>query len=123
MFKMLCMALTVHNGYLALRHFGANVAIGIYSCFLSINFIGFYRFVFDSAYKLPVGMEKVQQRLMGLTQKVGSRESGNELRKLVSSVPIIRVKVGSFHDVEKDATLNFIDFVVHQLVGLLVSFE
>ena len=129
--KFVMLTIAIHHGYVAIRHFNSNFAIGILSYFLAVNTIVAYAFIVDSAYKITELDRKIHRQFLfglslcrspgGLAGPRSIRGRPNEvLRRQIMSVPEMSINVGSFHKVERNSTLIFISFVFSQLVALLV---
>lgn len=65
-------------------------------------------------------MDKLKFHLTAKTLSVGIPEYRLELLAAVKSLNVVPVKVGSFHTMERESFLIFVDFVVVQLVSLII---
>ena len=52
-----------------------------------------------------------------------SKNFWREMKGEMTRIQNTGVKVGNFHQMERESTPNFIDFVVKQVVSLLVTFR
>ena len=128
--KFATLTVAIHHGYVAIRHFNSNIAIGVLSYFLAVNSIVPYAFIFDNAYKITELDRKIHRQFAfglslcrspeGWARRSGKGGPNELLRKQIKSVPALSIYVGSFHKVERNSTLIFISFVLSQLVALLV---
>lgn len=130
--KLACMTIAIHHGYIAIRHFHANVPIGILSYFLAVNTAVAFGAMSDNAFKLTRRAQDLRQQIeANMVTDSSVRRSGfvrgleTELRlvrRLLRSLPGLHVKMGCFGAVERKSTMIFIGFVIGQIVNLLVTF-
>ena len=88
---------------------------------MAVSTVISYGVMFRAAYEVPGQTEEVQQKMLKLTllMPVGT---GTVLWKQLEGLKIVSMQVGAFMVVERDSVFEFTDFVIGQLVGLLVSY-
>ena len=80
-----------------------------------------YSIMYERAFAIPK-LVRVTKSLVLLRARTGSRRHGFKLgmERRLRSVPAMGIQVGHFHTFERVATPVFIDYVLRNVVGLLV---
>jgi hypothetical protein len=124
LFKILCMGVSILGGFAGLRLSHSNPALASLYFFISVEAAVVYIALFSLAYRVTeVGgalageMEGVASRVVFLP--IGARKC---LERILRKTPQLAMSVGGFHAVERETVPIFVDFVVKQVVGLLVTF-
>ena len=101
-------------------------------------FTGLWVYIFllsgDRAFKIPEKMKelkcqillkvgKTSQNKEDFPQQRQGRGRDKELKKFLNSIPLIGILVGKFHTFERVSTLNFLEFMITKICGLLISFK
>ena len=115
----------IFTGYVTLVHFwdnpivGAVIAVMFVDCFVS------YSVIYEKAFSIPDSVEKVKATLLlSLRTRQGHSDKERQLlRRRVASVRCLGISVGGFHYLERTSTPAFVDFVVQNIVGALISFR
>ena len=116
--KLTAISLCTLSGYAAVAHFREHPIFGImyYAILLDTTLI--YTMVYDKAFKIPRWFQETTNfallHLRGKRRDIFSRQ--------IRSIPRTGIKVGNFHTMERVSTLVFIDFVVRNIVNLLVAY-
>ena len=79
--------------------------------------------VYDKAFKVPELITKVRSALRLPTRSVRDEAQRNGLYKQLRSIPAVSVKVGEFHMMERTSTLEFLDYLLTNIVSMLVTFQ
>ena len=118
--KLVALFIAVSHGYFAIKYFDRNAFLGMYNLYLCVNAQVAYGLTFKRAFGIPEGVKDCRKEIL---ERCEGGKSGRTVyvAKAVASIPAIGVKVGSFHEVERNSTLMFINFVVSQMVGLLIA--
>ena len=122
--KFVYIAFSIQSAFLVIRHFKANVLLGIFSCFALCNITVVYCIIFDAAYRIPVNMATLHEKLYLASKRLHTQFPSVELKsvgKEITALQTVRFIVGEFAAVERNSSLIFIGFVVTQAVALLVS--
>lgn len=118
------MIISTNNGYFLIRHFRSDIIMTILSAVLAIN-VGIvdYKLTFDSTFKVQRRMLLLHKELTNYVGQQKSLDSNTKqlMKGRTESVVPVGIRVGSFYTVERDSTLQYIDFVSVQLVNLLVT--
>lgn len=106
----------IHSFHIALIPSTLSVAIAFYC---AISYVIFY----NRAANFPTKMDLLKRNLLlrSVNPDGGFQCSGKLLRMVLRSVPALAIQVGSFHQVERESTPIFLDFVIKQMTGLLIT--
>jgi hypothetical protein len=122
--KIVCLVCGILGGFAGLRLVHSNPALAFIYLLDSVECVGCYIALFSLAYKVT----EVGEALDGEMEGVASRgvflpRSAREcLQRILLKTPQLAMSVGGFHTVERESIPRFVDFVLKQIVGLLVSF-
>ena len=81
-----------------------------------------YAFLYEKAYAIPEGLQHVKRELKVAIHSMGNAPLKNVARKQLESTPSFGLKVGDFHMLERESTPIFVDFVLRNIVNLLVMY-
>ena len=118
--KSICVFMCVGAGYAAIAHFTDYPVFGVLYHVIAVFAAFVYIFSFDQAFKIPSLFEYAAKEAM-LHARIGNPESVKIFKLQIKSIPRIGIKVGEFHMMERQSTLLFVDFVLGQIVSLLVA--
>ena len=108
-------------GFLALRNFMDNKILGMASYIIFFSTFICYGLICDSANQIVNKTAELHGEIQAASVKIRNPQLKDELKALLRSLLVIRVRVGNFGEViERESTLVFADFVANQLVGLLL---
>ena len=121
--KMICISAAILHGYVGVRFGHKNPLIAIFCFAIHIAASVVYFGVFQSA-NGPVELQKVVKRdlLAASVRSSAYPLARKELLKITQALRCQGIKVGSFHEIERNSVLIFVDFVERQLMSLLVAF-
>lgn len=119
--KMVAIFIAVSHGFFAIRYFDRNAFLGIYNLYLCVNAQIAYCLTFQRAFRIPLGFIRCKQEICANIHT--NQIMKKQIVAALASVPPVAIKVGSFHEVERNSTLIFMHFVVSQMVGLLIAFR
>ena len=121
--KLAIMSWCTAAGFIGVRvasegdYFLAGMALLLFLIIAS-TFLGMYNF----AYRIPIWVELVKDEILLQSQSLKNEVQRRELRMRVKAIPKLAIKSGQFHQIERQSTPIFIDFVVEQTLGLLLTF-
>ena len=122
-FKLLCIYLAVSCGLGAIYCFDYNKSYVLLSGLLCCDIIGLYGIVYEKAFAIPTGVESLRNELLVIVHKKRTtllRREGMIMLRKIRSIPNFGIRVGDFHMMERTSTPIFIDFVIRNVVNLLV---
>ena len=120
--KLFCIVLAVVNGYVAIAHGGENKIFGLLTFCMLCDTMILYPLVYQKAFAIPVGVDRLKGDLrMKMRMCAGNAGMGARAVEMqVRSIPSVGLRVGDFHVLERLSTPIFIDYVIRNIVNLLV---
>ena len=96
-----------------------------YSLLIDVTLV--YNIIHGKAFKTPdLFKQAVNAELEKLGMEMGRKGWGaterNARTRKLKSIPFVGFKVGQFHTLERTSTPAFLDFVVSNIVSMLVAF-
>ena len=119
--KLTCITIASVDAYAAIAHGDGNTIFALVASNLTLNVVLLYAFVYQKAFMIPDGVEKVKRMLQVSIQTCRDVKYRKYLHRRIKSVPLFGLKVGDFHMLERASTPIFIDYVVTNVVTLLVT--
>ena len=121
--KLMCMSACTVVGFIGVReasegdYFVAGLMLVLFIIVAS-SFVGMYNF----AYRIPIWVELVKDEILLQSQSLKNMLQRRELRMRMKAIPKLAIKSSQFHQIERESTPIFVDFVVEQTLGLLLTF-
>ena len=81
-----------------------------------------YISIFQLAYKVTEGAEKLKEVIEVESIGLPFLIEGKWIQRMLRSIPVLSVNIGGFHEAERESVPIFLNFVVQQIVGLLITF-
>ena len=120
--KMTLISTAILHGYVGIRFGHTCVWIGGFCAFIHVCSFVAYCGAFQRAHQLIEMQREVKQELLVACDKCRRRNVRTEIQKALKALRCTGMRVGSFHEMERNSALVFADFVERQIVGLLVTF-
>ena len=80
-----------------------------------------YTILYDKGFEVSKNFTQIKNRFQVLIRRSNFRKE--EMKREVLGIRSLGVQVGSFHFLERESTLIFLDFSLKQAVGLLITFK
>ena len=121
-FKLLCLFFTISCGFGFIACFGLNAFYVIFSALLFSDVMVIYSVVYEKAFAIPKGVAELKNELLVAVhgKEMRFRSEGQVMVKKIRAVPSFGIRVGSFHMMGRTSTPIFVDFVIRNVVNLLV---
>ena len=118
--KMLCLSGGIAGLYLCLRLILVQPVHSM--LFFAFAFDGtvFFTVMWGNAFLIPVLMKELKDQI--LMAAGGAVHHRQYLRRVLRSIPCVGVSVGGFRNMGRDSTLIFVDFLIRNVVSLLLTF-
>ena len=123
--KVASLVSAILNGYLGIRLRQDNILITAFCAIIYVYGIVGYCGAFNRAYRL----QELQKVLKGELKSACAKRSARagymvvkESFKAANALSCPGLRVGRFHEMERQSALIFIDFVQRQIISLLVAF-
>ena len=122
--KLQCISVSIILGCAAIVHLQDHVVFGVMYYVVFVDAAAIYALVYQKAFAVPDSfgntIQKVLERIR-MDQPRGTWRSVMEKR--LRSIPLVGIKVGSFNTLERISTAVFLDFVMRNIVGMLVMYS
>ena len=118
--KLICISAAILHGYVGIRFGHQEPLIGVFCAAVHVVVYVIYCGIIQNAYH-PADLQKQAKRELLAASGTNAR-ARKELLKVVTALRCRGVEVGTFHEIERNSALTFIDFVEKQLMSLLVAF-
>ena len=121
--KLLCLFMSIVCGYAAIAHFKDYTIFGVmyYALFLDASLI--YTLLYEKALRVPALFKESKVQLRFCAKRIKVRAERDLLERQALSVPPVGIKVGSFHVLERTSTPVFVNFVLNNVVSMLVVYK
>ena len=112
------------SGYAAIAHFGDYPIFGVMYCIFFLDAAIIYTVVYAKALRVPVLFENSK---IAILRRASRRRKMNKLenailQKRLMSVPPVGIKVGGCHILERTSIPTFLDYVLRNIVSMLVAY-
>ena len=119
--KLLCITVAIVNGYGAIVHGKEDVVFLLFTCCVTCDIVFFYAFLYEKSFAIPDGFDSVKRNLTNEMRFMRNGRLRKILRRKLESIPSVGLKVGDFHILERESIPIFVDFVLKNIVNLLVT--
>ena len=121
-FKLFCLTICTTNGYSAVSHFSDNIIFGFMYYVVFITLAVMYSILYEKAFMIPKMVKRTKTIMMLRILKDTSMTTHfmAKMKRRLRSIPACGVRVGHFHMLERLSTPLFVDYVLRNVVGLLV---
>ena len=121
-FKLICIGMCIVCGYAAIAHLKEHPIFGIMFYFLFFDHVLTYASLYEKAFRIPVLFQEARRllRLRSRDERVPARRK--ILKMQLESIPTVGIKVGTFHMMERESTPVFLNYVLTNVVNMLVAY-
>jgi hypothetical protein len=122
--KNACLVGGILGGFSGLRLVRSNPALAFVYFLTSVDSTVCYIALFSLAYRVTEVGGALAGEMEGVASRVGffPLSVRQALQRILRKIPQFAMSVGGFHTVERETIPIFLDFLIQQIVGLLVSF-
>ena len=126
--KLACLGISIITGYAAIAHFDEHPIFGIMYYVIFANVTVAYSLMYQKAFKIPALFKQIVNAELtklgpGKDQAISRTAQKKVLVRQFRSFPSMAIKVGQFHSLERTSTPLFLDFVLRNILGMLVTFN
>ena len=121
---MACLVAAILHGFLGIRLRQSSLLIAVCCAALQFCNVVSYCGTFSRAYRLRELQKKLKRELKNAYGKLSSRAGymvKKEILRTAYALSCPGLKVGRFHEIERQSALLFTDFVGRQIISLLVA--
>ena len=105
-----------------IKYFGSSWILISYTGMQTVEIVMIYCAAYQNAFQIPEDIKKMKKLMVQLA-RLGPKNQLRRLQMQVTAIPLVGVKVGDFHLVERMSTPNFIHFFLIQVANLLLIFR
>ncbi|CAG7786007.1 unnamed protein product [Allacma fusca] len=120
--KVVCIYGTIVCFYFSIKILPVDVVLATSNLILALDGVGAYILFFDRAFGIPGKMQELKTAILIASTKLPPMAGEAYRKRELQSIPSLGIKVGDFHNFERESTPNFVDFVTRNIIGLLLSF-
>ena len=117
--KLFSISFCVGMGYAGVAYFHENLALAIMCGLLCIDVGVIHSLVYARGFKVRLTFGKVVKTMLDSLR----RRNRGVMERQVRSVLPMGIKVGNFHTLERISTPRFLDFVLNNIVSMLVMYH
>ena len=120
-FKLILLTSTILGGFSAIRLHTKNPILSLLYTVIAVNAIPIYITIYQLAYHVTEAVDDFKRAIE--IQSIELRQGSGEFKysvRMIKSFPRMGMNIGGFNQVEQEAVPVFIDFMVKQIVGLLL---
>ena len=121
--KQLSLGVCIITGYAAISQFEKHAIFGVMYCILFLDVTLFYTVIYDRAFKVPELFVVAKSSLSLMANKLGNPVQRKVTMRKIKSIPPVGIKVGEFHMLERTSTPIFLNYVLTNVVNMLVAFQ
>jgi len=108
-------------GFLKLLHRNPVLALIFGNLFIAA--ILSFPITFNGTHQITEKVEELKREILVKSRKVRTRNGIKEVEMILKSVQRLGIKVGGFNYMERESTLIFLQYVLEQIVDLLITFN
>lgn len=120
--KLLAIGIAITSGYAGIAHFKDYPIFGIMYYVLFIDVTIMYMLMYEKGFQVTDMFQHAKKLLQFQTTKNGRVGGRKILEKQFKSIPPVGIKVGEFHMLERTSTPVFLNYVLTNVVNMLVAF-
>ena len=121
--KLFALVSGIFCGYAAIAHFNDHPIFGVMYYVFVINSVLVYTQTYEKAFQVSAQLEGVKRLMRLRGTNYASRVHRKLLVRRVNSLPLVGVKVGDFHVMERTSTPVFLQYIVTNIVNMLVAYR
>ena len=120
--KVTTIGAAITHGYIGIRFGHSNPIVPLFCAFIHFACFTAYCGVFQRAHRLRDMQKVLKRKILTASGRCKNRCFRSEMLKATAALQCKGLQVGSFHEMERNSALNYIDFVERQLMSLLIAF-
>ena len=121
--KLLCIGICIVTGYAAIAHFGEYPIFGVMYYVMCLDSSMVYTVLYGNAYRIPALFQEIKVLLKFRGQQITNHGNRRLLVRRVVSLPAVGIRVGQFHMLERASVPVFLNYVLTNVVSMLVVYK
>ena len=110
------------NGYAAIAHFTEHPLFGVMYYALFFDVLLIYALLYEKGFTVAALFENAKNKLVLHSRRGANGAEWKILKRQVRSIPTVGIKVGEFHMLERTSTPVFIQYVLTNIVNMLLAY-
>ncbi|CAG7722923.1 unnamed protein product [Allacma fusca] len=119
-FKYGCGTCSIVGISFAIKYFSASPVEGFANFFLGINCMVIYPTIYNNCFRIPEQVAMLKKQIRVRSQSLPSKISITLARQELEALPKLGIEEGIFRTFQKASTPIFVDFVIQNVVGVLI---
>ena len=120
--KLQILVMVILGGFSTIRLTHSNPLLASVYFMGTLNAAIAYISMFQLAFQVTGGVECLKKVIEVKSIGLPFPWARSYLERILRSIPVLAVNVGGFHEAERESVPIFLDFVVKQIVNLLLTF-
>jgi len=120
--KSNCLSIVILSGFSAVRLAHSNPILAAIYVMFSISCSTSYISIFQLAFKITEGVEELRKIIEVKSTEFPFPTERKWIQQSLKSTPLLAMNVGGFHEAERESVPIFLNFVVNQILSLLLTF-
>ncbi|CAG7784757.1 unnamed protein product [Allacma fusca] len=121
--KCTCIISAIVELSFAVKYFSVSPVEGLANFLLGINSMVIYPAIYNNCFRIPEQVPRLKKQIRVRSRSLPSKISITLARQELEALPNLGIKDGSFRTFQKSSTPIFVDFVIQNVVALLISFH
>lgn len=121
--KLVSIGAGIVCGYAAIAHFQDYPIFGVMYYVIFMDGSLTYMFIYEKGFKVPDMFHRAKNLLRLHSSRCGRTRQWQILDKQLMSIPSVGIKVGNFHTLERTSTPVFLNYVLTNVVNMLVAYR
>ena len=123
--KLIALAASIIGGFGSIKMLRQDnyLFLGIFGNFFVLGIL-IFTILFDRTQEITAAVEELKVEILLSSRKVRSMRSQiiiKEVEKIIKSVQVLKIRAGVEY-IERESTLIFLQYVLEQIVSLLIAF-
>lgn len=121
-FKANLIIAAIMMGFMAFRY-ESHPLFTVLCCFLHFAAIFTYSGTFQHGFSVAVGQKKARRGILAACRCIRKPAARQEILRALKSLRCVGIKVGEFHEIERNSPIILINYVETQVISLLLTFK
>ena len=122
-YELLSIGACIFSGFASLAHFAKHPVYGMMYFVIFSEMILISSMIYGKGFKIPVLFQNAQASIRLHLNYLGKKVQRKLLPRKVMSIPPVGIKVGDLQSLERTSTSVFLQYVLSNIVSMLVANE
>ncbi|CAG7726189.1 unnamed protein product, partial [Allacma fusca] len=120
--KITFLFMSIFGMFIGIRYFATMPLLASFSFSCSMYATLLFVFVYGRMYIAAEKIRSLKVSLLEATRNCSDRTGRSYIQKLVTGIPVVGLKA-CFYDLDRKTTPDYLDYVINQVVSLLLTLE